>query len=144
EQLLRSISSAVQGNNNVVAASVSGSNTAGVSGASLRGLGSQRTLVLINGRRSSAGGNLTDSTTVDVNTIPLAAVERVEVLKDGASAVYGSDAIAGVINFILRRDYTGADVDLYYGDSSAGGATGKRATLTLGWGDLLTNRVSLL
>ena len=107
EQLLTTISAATQGNTNTVVASGAGANTGGVAGASLRGLGSQRTLVLINGRRISAGGTLTDSTTVDVNSIPLAAVERVEVLKDGASAIYGSDAIAGVINFILRKDKGG-------------------------------------
>src|SRR5690606_2314942 len=77
-------------------------------------------------------------------TIPLSAVERVEVLKDGASAVYGSDAIGGVINFILRRDFTGADVNLFYGDSSEGGAIGKRAAITLGWGTLEENRMNLL
>jgi outer membrane receptor for ferrienterochelin and colicin len=70
EQLLQTISVALQGNSNTVAANVAGSNTAGVTGASLRGLGSQRTLVLINGRRISAGGTLTDSTTVDINCNP--------------------------------------------------------------------------
>ena len=79
--------------------------------------------MLINGRRISAGGIITDSTTVDVNSIPLAAIERVEVLKDGASAIYGSDAIAGVINFILRQDYTGAEATVYYGDSEHGGGS---------------------
>ena len=144
EQLLRSIAVAVQGNSNTVAASVAGLNTAGVSGASLRGLGSQRTLVLINGRRISAGGTLTDSTTVDVNSIPLAAVERVEVLKDGASAIYGSDAIAGVINFILRKDYKGGEATAYYGESERGGGSTKRATGVVGFGDLAQDRYNVL
>ncbi len=144
EQFVHTLTSATQGNNNVVAATSAGFNAGGVSGISLRGLGSQRTLVLINGRRSSAGGTLTDSTTVDVNSIPLTAVERVEVLKDGASAVYGSDAIAGVINFILRRNYQGADLDLYYGDTDDGGAVGRRGTLTFGFGDLGTDRYNVL
>ena len=70
---------------------------------SLRGLGYQPTLVLLNGRRIA--NYAFTASGVDLNSIPLSAIERVEVLKDGASAIYGSDAIAGVINFILRKDY---------------------------------------
>src|SRR5437773_2883946 len=143
EQLLRTVSVAVQGNSNTVSASTAGVNAAGVSGVSLRGLGSQRTLVLINGRRISAGGTITDSTTVDVNSIPLAAIERVEVLKDGASAIYGSDAIAGVINFILRQDYTGAEATVYYGDSEHGGGSSKKVTGSAGFGDLGKDRYNV-
>lgn len=73
----------------------------------LRGLGSVRALVLVNGRRVAYGGRGADAS-VDLSTIPLAAIERVEVLRDGASAVYGSDAIAGVVNIILKHDYEGA------------------------------------
>ena len=86
----------------------------GASGISLRGLGQKTTLVLINGRRTGGYGfaqNIQD-TFVDLNSIPSSAVERVEVLKDGASAIYGSDAIAGVVNIILRRDFRGAEVAL--------------------------------
>ena len=100
--------------------------------------------MLINGRRSSSGGTLTDSTTVDINSIPVAAVERVEVLKDGASALYGSDAIAGVINFILKKDYEGADLSLNYGASDAGGAGSRRATASYGFGNLEDNRFNVL
>src|SRR5882672_1925027 len=82
--------------------------TPGLSAASLRGLGSTNTLILLNGRRlSNYAFNGTGGGTVNLNQIPLAAVDRVEVLKDGASAIYGTDAIGGVINFILRRDYAG-------------------------------------
>ena len=81
----------------------------GASTVSLRGLGEDRTLLLLNGRRL---------VTQDVNSIPVAMVERIEVLKDGASAIYGSDAIAGVVNFILKKDYDGAQFDLNYGISS--------------------------
>src|SRR6266581_6275998 len=109
EQFLQGLGVALQGNNNTVAASASGATTGGVSSVSLRGLGSTRTLVLVDGRRVTAGGTLTDSTSVDINHIPLAAIELVEVLKDGASAIYGSDAIGGVINFILRKDYKGGE-----------------------------------
>jgi iron complex outermembrane receptor protein len=144
EQLLQTLSVALQGNNNTVAAMVAGSNTAGVTGASLRGLGSQRTLVLINGRRVSAGGSLGDSTTVDINSIPLAAVERVEVLKDGASAIYGSDAIGGVLNFILRRNYQGAEGSVYYGDTNDGGGSIKRLNATAGFGDLGRDRYNVM
>ncbi len=80
----------------------------GFSGASLRGLGSTNTLILLNGRRIA--NYAFDSGAVDLNTIPLAAVERVEVLLDGASAIYGTDAIGGVINFITRTDYVGGQV----------------------------------
>ena len=78
---------------------------------------------MINGRRIAPYGSVADSTSVDVNNIPIAAIERVEVLKEGASAVYGSDAIAGVINFILRREYTGAGISAEYGQTASGGGT---------------------
>ncbi len=81
---------------------------------SLRSLGSARTLVLVNGRRMVYGGTGADAA-VDLNTIPAAAIERIEILKDGASAVYGSDAIAGVVNVILKRKYTGSEAAAYAG-----------------------------
>jgi len=89
----------------------------GATRVSLRGLGVERTLVLLNGRRFVPGGNGANSS-VDLNSIPTAAVERIEVLKDGASAVYGSDAIGGVINLITRKKYNGADVTGYTGTST--------------------------
>lgn len=91
----------------------------GASGVSLRGLGSSSTLVLVNGRRVAVDSfsNGFDSF-VNVNAIPLAALERVEVLTDGAASVYGSDAIAGVINFILKKDYTGQQLTAMYGDDT--------------------------
>src|SRR6478735_8710308 len=92
-----------------------GATGVGYAAASLRGLGSARTLVLLNGRRLA--NTAFSGTSVDINSIPLSAIERVEVLTDGASAIYGTDAIGGVINFILRRDFTGAEVSVYYGDS---------------------------
>ncbi len=87
----------------------------------LRGLGNQRTLVLINGRRlvnTGTGGS--SGVGADLNTVPTAAVERIEILKDGASAVYGSDAIAGVINIITRKSYNGAEASGYFGVSTHG------------------------
>ena len=135
EQLLRSIS-AVDAAGITVSANNAGLNTGGLSTASLRGLGSRRTLVLINGRRIAPYGSVGDSTSVDVNNIPIAAIERVEVLKEGASAVYGSDAIAGVINFILRREYTGAGVSAEYGQTASGGGNVTTVTGTYGYGSL--------
>src|SRR5262245_36507997 len=89
----------------------------GATRVSLRGLGTDRTLVLLNGRRFVPGGTGANSS-VDLNSIPTAAIERIEVLKDGASAVYGSDAIGGVINLITRKKYNGADVTGYVGTST--------------------------
>src|SRR5512141_3262701 len=86
---------------------------------SLRGLGSARTLVLLNGRRMVPGGTGADAS-VDLNSIPTASVERIEVLKDGASAVYGSDAIAGVVNVITRRGFKGTELSAYGGVSQKG------------------------
>ncbi|ABK48854.1 TonB-dependent receptor [Shewanella sp. ANA-3] len=95
----------------------------------LRNLGAQRLLVLVNGRRwiSSLGS------TVDMNTIPTAAVERIEVLKDGASAVYGSDAIAGVVNIITRKDFEGVEVSVYGGENLSEG-DGRQYTADLTFG----------
>jgi len=90
-----------------------GTNTARSSGLNLRGLGSGSTLVLINGRRLAMGG--TQSSFVDVSSIPLSAVSRIEVMTDGASAIYGSDAVGGVVNFIMRDDYEGAETQGRFG-----------------------------
>ena len=110
----------------------------GGAGISLRGLGAGATLVLLNGRRMATYGLADDGQKVftDLSTIPLDAVERVEVLKDGASAIYGSDAIAGVVNIILRSDFQGAILRGSYGISGDGDGDAKKATLTAGTGDL--------
>lgn len=108
--------------------------TNGLSAANLRGQGSASTLVLLNGRRVAAHG-LTGSA-VDVNQIPFAAIERVEVLKDGASAIYGTDAIGGVINYITRTNYHGAGIEGFTDVTEAGGANIYRLSGIAGWGDL--------
>ena len=116
--------------------SFSNSFAPGASGISLRGLGQKTTLVLLNGRRTSGYGfaqNLQD-TFVDFNSIPTSAIERVEILKDGASAIYGSDAIAGVINIILRKDYQGIEAGGSVGFTDGG--NDYRANLTMGFGEL--------
>jgi iron complex outermembrane recepter protein len=94
----------------------------GTTQVNLRDLGSQRTLVLVDGKRMVNGG-VGAGTAVDLNTIPTAAVERVEILKDGASAVYGSDAIAGVVNIITRKRMDGVEINGYTGTSQRGDAT---------------------
>ena len=88
--------------------------------ANLRGLGEGSTLVLVNGRRIAASP-AESGTFTDISTIPFSAIERVEVVTDGASAVYGSDAVGGVVNFILKKDYRGAESTLRYESSSSGG-----------------------
>lgn len=97
---------------------------------SLRNLGSNRTLVLVNGRRWVGGTGLGGA--VDLNTIPTAAVERIDVLKDGASTLYGSDAIAGVVNIILKKDYEGAEANLYYGQFEQGDGIREAADVSIG------------
>ncbi len=117
----------------------------GASGISLRGLGSASTLVLINGRRVAPYGLADDGQKVfaDLNVIPLEAVERVEILKDGASSIYGSDAIAGVVNIILRKDYQGGAVKLSAGRSGYGDGADNRAAISAGWGDLAKDRYNM-
>jgi iron complex outermembrane receptor protein len=143
EQLMQTIAVA-NNNNNLVAAAASGASTGGISTISLRGLGSYRTLVLVNGRRLAAYGTITDSVSVDVNNIPLAAIDRVEILKDGASAIYGSDAIAGVVNFILRRDFQGAEASVRYAYPEDRGGAITRVDATAGFGDLARQRFNVL
>ncbi|URW76109.1 TonB-dependent receptor [Sphingomonas donggukensis] len=108
--------------------------TNGLSAANLRGQGSAATLVLLNGRRVAAHG-LTGSA-VDVNQIPFAAIERVEVLKDGASAIYGTDAVGGVINFITRKDYEGLGVQGFVDATERGDANIYRVSGIAGYGNL--------
>lgn len=108
----------------------------GFNAANLRGMGVSSTLVLLNGRRMANFASPGDDAGVDLNSIPAAAIERVEVLLDGASALYGSDAIGGVINFITRRDYQGGEISIQGGVSHEGGANKRGASLAAGVGDL--------
>ncbi len=108
----------------------------GFNSANLRGIGTSSTLVLLNGRRMANFASPGDDTGVDLNNIPAAAIERVEVLLDGASALYGTDAIGGVINFITRKDFRGVELNAYGGKTDEGGAGKRTATLSAGTGDL--------
>ena len=101
-------------------ADLSGSNASFASGVNLRGLGSDATLVLVNGRRMSGSGSRGDF--ADISTLPTAAVERIDVLLDGASALYGSDAVGGVVNIILRRDFEGTETRARIGSTTDGPA----------------------
>ncbi len=108
----------------------------GLNGANLRGLGVSSTLVLLNGRRLANFASPGDAAGVDLNNIPAGALQRVEVLKDGASALYGTDAIGGVINFITRSDYQGGAVSVYALGTQDGGAGKRAGSLSLGFGNL--------
>jgi iron complex outermembrane recepter protein len=119
-------------NADVVSGQARGNN--GASSANLRGQGAGATLVLLNGRRVAAHG--LNGGAVDVNQIPFAAVERVEILKDGASAIYGTDAIGGVMNFILKKDYTGFGVTGFVDATQKGGGNIYRTSAIAGYGDL--------
>ncbi|WP_304562944.1 TonB-dependent receptor domain-containing protein [Sphingomonas immobilis] len=138
EQLISFLSSNGNGadnlasNSDVVSGGARGTN--GLSAANLRGQGSASTLVLLNGRRVAAHG--LQGSAVDVNQIPFAAIERVEVLKDGASAIYGTDAVGGVINFITKTDFTGVDLSGFTDITELGDSPIYRLSATAGYGKL--------
>ena len=116
-----------------------GGDQRGFNSANLRGVGTSSTLVLLNGRRMANFASPGDDAGVDLNNIPAAALQRVEVLLDGASALYGTDAIGGVINFITRKDYQGVELNAYGSGTQEGGAGKRTASITAGTGDLATD-----
>ena len=126
----------------------SNSFSSGAQTVSLRGLGSAGTLVLVNGRRMTpsayADPNTGNSVVYNLNSVPVDAIERIEVLKDGASAIYGSDAMAGVVNIILRRDYQGVEVSGSYSENADGIFGNYRASITGGTGSLSKDRFNIL
>ncbi|MCO7224798.1 TonB-dependent receptor [Pleionea sp. CnH1-48] len=105
----------------------------GVSAASIHDLGDTYTLVLLNGRRLAPSG---DGNRIDLNSLPLAAIERIEILTDGSSAIYGSDAIAGVVNFILKDDYQESMASVRYSSPQQEGGGSWSANFTTGFGDI--------
>jgi iron complex outermembrane receptor protein len=131
EQLLERVPANVNPFN--MALTIGNGENPGLSSANLRGLGGGSTLVLLNGRR--LGNYAFDGASVDLNAIPLSAIERVELLKDGASAIYGTDAIAGVINFILRKNYQGVEIAGGLTATQHGGGNEGQASYTAGTGD---------
>lgn len=110
--------------------SSSGSSGAGATTVSLRGLGAERTLILIDGRRAPVAPQL--GAGQDLNSIPMAAVERIEILTDGASAVYGSDALGGVVNVITRKDYDGVEISYGRGMPKHDGGDTEEASILIG------------
>ena len=113
----------------------------GLSSANLRGIGDGSTLVLLNGRR--VANYAFDGGTVDLSAIPLSAIERLEILKDGASAIYGSDAIAGVINVVLRKDFRGFEGSVSGAWTAQGGADRRQASVSVGYGALSADRFNV-
>jgi len=123
------------------ALSIGGTAHPGLASANLRGIGAGSTLVLIDGRR--VANYAFDGGAVDLNAIPLAAVARIEILKDGASAVYGTDAIAGVVNVILRKDVTGVEASVEGDFTEHGGGDSPQAVVTAGVGTLDADRYNI-
>ncbi len=145
QELLNNLSIAQGGSLN----DISGGNgfSPGSATIALRGLGSQSTLTLLNGRRISPAAfndpNTGQSVITNLNSIPATAIERIEVLKDGASAVYGSDAIAGVINIILRKDFTGALLGATVTQNFDSEFRTKQVNVALGFGDLARDKYNV-
>lgn len=133
--VLRSLPENFSGGQNpgVIGADASGlgnHNQTGASTVNLRGLGTDATLLLVNGHRMSADGI---SQASDISGVPMAAIQRIEVVPDGASALYGSDAVAGVVNVILKKTYSGMEVNLTGGAASQGGGTNRQASILSGF-----------
>ena len=142
QEVLRGITSDGVGS---IPSSFSNGFASGSAAVSLRGLGVNSTLVLVNGRRMTTYGLADDGTRnfVDINSIPLEAIDRIEVLKDGASAIYGADAVGGVVNIILRRNYTGGSIGGSYGQTGKSDGNTTRAFGSVGVGNLDTDRFNV-
>ncbi|MBO9713311.1 TonB-dependent receptor [Sphingomonas sp.] len=133
EQFARNLPQSFNSTNRETAAlgtSGTSDNDAYGTGINLRGLGTGSTLTLVNGRRVAPGGS--QGGFVDITAIPLAAVERIDVVTDGASAIYGSDAVAGVVNIVLRDKYDGAETSVYANVPTRGGGREVGASQLLG------------
>lgn len=134
-QVMRSVSQNYSGGQNpgVAAGAYAGGfynqNVTGGSTANLRGIGQDATLTLLNGRRMSYGGY---DQAVDISAIPVEAVDRIEIVTDGASAIYGSDAVGGVVNVVLKRDFDGVAIGARYGEATEGGLATQEYTATAG------------
>lgn len=124
-----------------VADTAIGSNSGGISTASLHDIGESYTLVLLNGRRIAPTGS---GSTINLNSIPMSAIERIEVLTDGASAIYGSDAIAGVVNFVMKRGTKGGEINVESNTPLEGGGKNYNLSATYGFGDLDNDGFSLV
>jgi iron complex outermembrane receptor protein len=141
EQALQQISAIQQGTAYNVASSVT-TLTGGGSFANLRSLGSARTLVLLDGERLA--NNVTLGNAVDISGIPFAAIDHIEVLREGASSLYGTDAIAGVINFITKKDYDSGEVNLNFSKPQKQGGDGYDGDFTFGKGNLASDGYNVM
>ncbi|HEX5639378.1 MAG TPA: TonB-dependent receptor [Burkholderiaceae bacterium] len=142
QEILRTVTA---DSNGTIPTSFTNGFASGSAAVSLRGLGVNSTLVLVNGRRMSTYGLADDGTRnfVDLNSLPLEAVDRIEILKDGASAIYGADAVGGVVNVILRRNYTGASIGGSYGQTGEGDGEDMRVYGSYGFGNLDTDKYNV-
>ncbi len=138
-EVLAHVAANFNGRNDLV--SIGEGGRPGLASANLRGMGEGNTLVLLNGRRiANYAFSFQGAATVDLNSIPLAAIERVEILRDGASSIYGTDAISGVVNFITRDDFRGVEATGEAGVAEHHGGDRYRATVSAGTGDLGNDR----
>ena len=131
--------------NNVPTVNISstvGSFSGGGTYANLRGLGDGRTLVLLDGQRLANNAN--DGNAVDLSGIPFSAIDNVQVLREGASAEYGSDAIAGVINFITKKNYQGAEAEINFDQPQEAGGSSGYGNFTIGHGDLVSDGYNVM
>ncbi|UXH77960.1 TonB-dependent receptor [Roseateles amylovorans] len=131
EQVMANLT-AVQASSNT--AQSIGSGSGGASFADMRGIGADKTLILLNGQRIA--NNAVDGSAPDLNMIPFAAIDRIEVLRDGASALYGTDAIGGVINFITKSNYQGGSITVGYDSPEKSGGKNRSLNAGFGYGDL--------
>src|SRR5580698_154923 len=139
EQALNTLTSA---NPSVNIASAVGTFSGGGTYANMRGLGNGRTLVLLDGQRLAP--NAFNGLGVDLSGIPFSAIDSVEVLREGASALYGSDAIAGVINFKTKKNFQGAELQINYDHPQQAGGSSGEADFTFGHGDLASDGYNLM
>ncbi len=131
-RVLRQLPQNINATSEVARSEINGAvNRTGAATVNLRGLGSESTLILVDGRRVGYSGILGGVT--DISAIPLSIVERIEILLDGASAIYGSDAVGGVVNIITRKDYAGVEINLNYTRPDAGGFDEILASVAGGW-----------
>lgn len=137
QQILERVSAAQQ---SIGTSQSVGLGTGGAAFANLRALGQNKTLVLLNGRRIA--NNAIDASAPDLNMIPFAALDRIEVLRDGASALYGSDAVGGVINFITKRDFRGIIMSGGFDIPQEKGGRAYNGNLVFGTGDLDKDRIN--
>jgi iron complex outermembrane recepter protein len=138
----QAISTLTSANTSLNIASAVGTFSGGGTYANLRGLGNGRTLVLLDGERLAP--NAFNGLGVDLSGVPFSAIESVQVLREGASALYGSDAIAGVINFITKKNYQGLEIQGNYDRPQESGGTSEQADLTFGHGDLASDGYNFL